>query len=99
MNEITIGCITNYGMGAHIPGRITLSVSDDNQAYTQVAERSFTPEEIFREGIRIEDKTFDNLKATGRYLRVALKNPGKCPDDHTRPGQGTWMYIDEVTVQ
>ena len=22
MNEITIGCITNYGMGAHIPGRI-----------------------------------------------------------------------------
>lgn len=99
MNEITIGCITNYGMGAHIPGRITLSVSDDNQAYTQVAERRFTPEEIFREGIRIEDKTFDNLKATGRYLRVALKNPGKCPDDHTRPGQGTWMYIDEVTVQ
>lgn len=99
MNEITIGCITNYGMGAHIPGRITLSVSDDNQTYTQVAERSFTPEEIFREGIRIEDKTFDNLKATGRYLRVALKNPGKCPDDHTRPGQGTWMYIDEVTVQ
>lgn len=99
INEITIDCITNYGMGAHIPGRITLSVSDDNQKYTQVAERSFTPEEIFREGIRIEDKTFDNLKATGRYLRVALKNPGKCPDDHTRPGQGTWMYIDEVTVQ
>ena len=99
MNGITIGCITNYGMGAHIPGRITLSVSDDNQTYTQVAERSFTPEEIFREGIRIEDKTFDNLKATGRYLRVALKNPGKCPDDHTRPGQGTWIYIDEVTVQ
>lgn len=99
MNKITIGCITNYGMGAHIPSRITLSVSDDNQTYTQVAERSFTPEEIFREGIRIEDKTFDNLKATGRYLRVALKNPGKCPDDHTRPGQGTWMYIDEVTVQ
>lgn len=99
MNQITIGCITNYGMGAHIPSRITLSVSDDNQTYTQVAERSFTPEEIFREGIRIEDKTFDNLKAAGRYLRVALKNPGKCPDDHTRPGQGTWMYIDEVTVQ
>lgn len=99
INEITIDCITNYGMGAHIPGRITLSVSDDNQTYTQVAERSFTPEEIFREGIRIEDKTFDNLKAAGRYLRVALRNPGKCPDDHTRPGQGTWMYIDEVTVQ
>lgn len=99
INEITIGSITNYGMGAHIPSRITLSVSDDNQKYTQVAERSFTPKEIFREGIRIEDKTFDNLKAAGRYLRVALRNPGKCPDDHTRPGQGTWMYIDEVTVQ
>ena len=55
IGQITIGCITNYGMGAHIPAKITLSVSNDNRTYTRIAERSFTPEEIFREGIRIED--------------------------------------------
>lgn len=99
MDRITIGCITNYGMGAHLPAKITLSVSNDNETYSQIAERSFAPEEIFREGIRIEDQTFRNLKTAGRYLKVNLKNPGKCPEDHTRPGQGTWVYIDEVMIQ
>lgn len=98
IGQITIGCITNYGMGAHIPAKITLSVSNDNRTYTRIAERSFTPEEIFREGVRIEDKTFDNLASTGRYLKVDLKNPGKCPEDHTRPGQGTWIYTDEIII-
>ena len=98
IGQITIGCITNYGMGAHIPAKITLSVSNDNRTYTRIAERSFTPEEIFREGIRIEDKTFDNLASTGRYLKVELKNPGKCPEDHTRSGQGTWIYTDEIII-
>ena len=99
IQQITLGCITNYGMGAHIPAKITVSVSNDNKTFTPIAERSFTPEQIFREGIRIEDQLFDNLKTSGRYLKVDLKNPGKCPEDHTRPGQGTWVYVDEIIVK
>lgn len=99
IQQIMLGCITNYGMGAHIPAKITLSVSDDNKTFTPVAERSFTPEQIFRKGIRIEDQLFDGLNTSARYLKVDLKNPGKCPEDHTRPGQGTWVYIDEVIVK
>lgn len=99
IQQITLGCITNYGMGAHIPAKITVSVSNDNKTFTPVAERSFTPEQIFREGIRIEDQLFDNLKTSGRYLKVDLKNPGKCPEGHTRPGQGTWVYVDEIIVK
>lgn len=99
IEQITLGSITNYGMGAHIPAKITLSVSNDNKTFTPVAERSFTPEQIFREGIRIEDQLFNQLNTSARYLKVDLKNPGKCPEDHTRPGQGTWVYIDEVIVE
>lgn len=99
IDEVTIGCFTNYGMGAHIPARITLSVSNNNGVFTQLSERSFTPQKIFHEGIRIEDQTFGNLQSTARYLKVDLKNPGKCPEGHTRPGQNTWVYIDEVIVK
>lgn len=99
MDQITIGCITNYGMGAHTPKQIILSISGDNKTFTQIAEKGFTHEDIFREGIRVEDQVFDTTGATGRYLKVDLKNPGKCPEDHTRPGQGTWVYIDEVIIQ
>lgn len=99
IQQITLGSITNYGMGAHIPAKITLSVSNDNKTFKPLAERSFTPEQIFREGIRIEDQLFDQLTTSARYLKVALQNPGKCPEGHTRPGQDTWVYLDEVIVK
>lgn len=99
IDKITIGCINNYGMGAQLPEQITLSVSDDNRTFQPIAERLYSAKEIFREGIRIEDQLFENLGASGRYLKVDLKNPGKCPEDHTRPGQNTWIYVDEVIVK
>lgn len=99
IHKITLGCITNYGMAVHLPKRITLSASNDDVTYTRIAEQTFTPEEIFREGIRIEDKTFGNLTTPARYLKVAIQNPGKCPADHTRPGQDTWVYLDEIIVE
>ncbi|MCD8270260.1 MAG: glycoside hydrolase family 20 protein [Parabacteroides sp.] len=98
-DRVTLGCITNYGMGAHLPKEIVLSVSDDNRVFTQIAERNFTAGQIFHEGIRIEDQAFETTGAAARYLKVDLKNPGKCPKDHTRPGQDTWIYIDEIIIQ
>lgn len=98
IHQVVLGCITNYGMGVQIPARIALSVSDDNRYFRQIGQQVFSPQEIFREGIRLEDKTFDSLGASGRYVRIELKNPGLCPEDHTRPGQKTWVYLDEVQV-
>lgn len=99
IRNITIGCITNYGMAVHIPAAITLSLSDDNLTYRQVAKQTFTPDQIFREGIRIEDKSFDLSHVSGRYVKVEIKNPGKCPPDHIRPDENSWVYIDEVNIK
>ena len=98
IHKVTIGCITNYGMAVHIPKYIRLALSNDGTIFTTVREKTFTTDEIFREGIRTEDKIFDNINATGKYLKVELGNPGICPKDHVRPGQNTWVYIDEVIV-
>lgn len=98
IRKVTVGCITNYGMAVHIPAAITLFVSDDNNTYVEIGKQIFTPEQIFKEGIRIEDKIFDFSDITGRYLKIELKNPGKCPPDHIRPDENSWVYIDEVSV-
>lgn len=98
IHQVILGCITNYGMGVQMPARITVSISDDNRHFRQLGKQSFSPQEIFREGIRIEDQIFDTLDASGRYIKIDLKNPGLCPDDHTRPGQKTWVYLDEIQV-
>ena len=61
MNTLTIGCITNYGMGVHKPKSIRVAVSDDNATYRDINELEYTPEEIFREGTFIEDLSIDML--------------------------------------
>ena len=99
VNNVTVGCITNYGMGVHIPKCIRLSISDDDKKYTVIGEKKFTAEEIFKEGIRIEDKMIEGLNTKGRYLKIEIENPGKCPQYHVRPGLNTWVYIDEIRVE
>ena len=38
MNTLTIGCITNYGMGVHKPKSIKVAVSDDQATYRDINE-------------------------------------------------------------
>lgn len=99
IHKITLGCITNYGMGVHVPSQIKISVSEDGKKFVSILAKKYSPEEIFREGTRVEDKIFDALSVEGRYVKVEMKNPGVCPSDHVRSGQNTWMYFDEIIVE
>lgn len=98
IDTIKIGFITNYGMAVHKPSQVKILVSDDNVNFREVSEFSFTTKEIFTEGTRREEKTINRLNTSGRFVKFALNNPGHCPDNHVRPGQPTWMYVDEVTI-
>lgn len=98
ITKVTLGCITNYGMGVHMPSVITLSVSHNGRDFRAIKEIRKTPEQIFVEHTNIEDQVFDSVGEQARYIRVSMKNPGKCPLDHVRPGQGTWMYFDEIRI-
>ena len=99
IHKVILGCFTNYGMGVHIPSSIKMYISDDNQCFTLIGENKHSFNEIFKEGIYQTDEVFNNLSAFGRYLKLEMKNPGKCPENHTVPGRGTWMYFDEIIVE
>lgn len=98
IRQVIVGGISNYGMAVHLPRVLRLSVSDDNREFREVGVIRYTPEEIFRKGIRREEQVFTRLAAHGRYLKVSFENPGKCPSDHVRPGSDTWVYFDEIEV-
>lgn len=98
IDRVVLGTITNYGMAVHKPRSIRLFVSDDNRTFRPAGVIRHTDEEIFREGIRTEDETFEGLNTRARYLKVVLVNPGKCPPDHVRPGSPVSVYIDEIQV-
>lgn len=99
IKQIILGCITNYGMAVHIPTDITVSISDDGQSFIGLAKKSFKFDEIFKEGAYAQDVTFDDLSVKGRYVKLEMKNPGICPEDHVRPGQNIWMYFDEIIIE
>ena len=99
MNTFTIGCITSYGMAVHKPRLIEIAVSGDNKTFDKAGERTFTPEEIFREGNYIEDISISLGGVETRYIRVTAKGIGKCPDNHVRPGQEARVHFDEVMIE
>lgn len=98
IESVRLGFITNYGMGVHKPSQVRIFISDDNLNFKEVSQYSFTDQEIFTEGTYREEKTVNRLNTSGRFVKFALSNPGHCPDNHVRPGQSTWMYVDEVTI-
>ena len=99
MNTLTIGCITNYGMGVHKPKSIKVAVSDDQATYRDINELKYTPEEIFREGTFVEDLSVDMRGTVARYVRVTVEGAGECPFNHVRPGQESRVYFDELIIE
>lgn len=99
LHRLTIGCITNYGMAVHLPSRIVVELSDDNETFSEVAVRLFSPETIFREGTFIEDIDFDLKGRSARYVRVRFRGAGLCPDNHVRPRQTAKVYMDEIIIE
>ncbi len=99
LNKLTIGCITNYGMGAHKPKMIRVEVSDDNRTYHAIGELNFSPEEIYQEGTFRNDYSIDMGGVSARYVRVTAEGAGICPDEHVRPGQEARVYFDEVIIE
>ena len=94
-----VGCITNYGMGAHMPSLIRIAVSDDNEHFDPVTEHRYTQEEIFRQGTFKEDCRLDLKGIKARYVKVTLLGAKACPPDHARPGQEPRIYIDEIIIE
>ena len=98
LHTLVLGFINNHGMAVHKPESIRISISEDNRNYTQVAERTFTPDRIFLEGTGRTDETFDLGGRRARYVWIDMCGPGVCPVDHVRPGKAVQVYMDEIEI-
>lgn len=100
IQKVKLGCLTNYGMGVHIPRRIKIEFSDNGKEYTTVKEKVFSDEEIFKEGNLVEDISFEFENTETRYIKVFIEDAGKIPSTHfMRPGQFSKFCIDEIIIE
>jgi alpha-mannosidase len=98
MHRITIGCLNNNSSWIFLPTSIEVSVSENNNNFTKVAENHY---DIPKgdEGLFIKDLSviFDEVKA--KYLLIKAKNIGTCPDWHPGAGGKAWLFVDEIFVE
>lgn len=99
VNNITLGCLTNYGMGVHKPKSITVEVSADGNKFTSIGKRTYTDSEIFKEGNFIEDIKFEAKDTNAQFIRISCTGAGKNPVNHLRPGQQSRYYFDEIIIE
>lgn len=99
INNVTVGCLTNYGMGVHKPATLSVEISINGKDFTLVTERKFSHKEIFKEGNFIEDINFETEGVNCRFVRITATGAGNNPEDHLRPGQISRYYFDEVIVE
>lgn len=99
VNEFTLGCINNYGMGVHKPQSMKVELSTDSCTFTVAGVLHFNDADIFKEGTFIEDLTVNAPGQKARYVRFTLETPGNLPPDHVRPGQTSKVYIDEIIIR
>lgn len=99
IKEVHLGSITNFSMGVHKPQEISLLVSVDGVNFKLQKTLKFSSKDVFKNSIKVEDISFNNLRTKGRYVKIEFKNPGVCPADHLRAGAPSWVYFDEIIVK
>lgn len=99
INTCSLGTITVNSMARTKPRSISLAISEDGQNYTTVETRTFTDNEIFRNGRFAEEETFNTHGKTARYVRFTVESAGKCPQGHFRAGQESYLNFDEITIK
>lgn len=100
ITSVSIGSISFYGMGVHKPRSMKVEVSKDNKSFKNAGYLTFTDQEIFEKGRKVETlKVTMNEATEARYVRVTLQDAGVCPHNHIKSEQASRFYIDEVVIE
>jgi len=97
LKNLSVGCLQDQNAWIFFPVAVKVYISDDSQNFTPAGELNMGPV-IRDDNTKTRDfiMTFNNLSA--RYIKVAVKNTGSCPDWHKGAGGKAWLFIDEIIV-
>lgn len=98
IEAVIIGTLQNAEAWIFLPEYIEVSWSSDGRNYNNPVMLELKElKDMGRKTIQRTEFRKENIEA--RYVKVMVKNVGKCPDWHSASGQKAWMFLDEITVQ
>ncbi|MBK6932070.1 MAG: family 20 glycosylhydrolase [Saprospirales bacterium] len=95
-NRVTTHFVISRDSWIYPPRSIEVLVSEDGQAFTPVARKTFDADGM--QGAGVEKVELAIPGAKGRYLKVLAQTYGPIPAGAPGAGKPAWLFLDELIV-
>ena len=97
INRLAGSFLQDQASWIFMPSEVTFFVSDDGKQFRQVGRAVNTVPMDVDTGViqELEART----RCEARYVKMAAKNIGTCPDWHPGAGQPAWIFCDEFIIE
>ena len=97
MHHVRFHALINKGAWIYNPSSMKVLVSDDGEAFREVAQKSF-PISTWadRDGFFAYEVEFEPI--TVRYVEVVIVG-NDLPEDHSGYGNPAWLFVDEIEIE
>lgn len=96
-HQVVIGALQHTASWIFLPTELEVSWSMDGEDYSEPLRISHQTEKDEAQ-ILIKRFEFTRENTVARYLKVKVKNIGKCPPWHVGSGKNAWLFVDEISV-
>jgi len=99
ISRVTAGCLQEQRSWVFLPLGMTAAVSIDGKKYTQAAEINLNKQgpDVNLPGTHDIKTAFKPVQC--RFVKVTLKNTGRCPAGHPGAGGKAWLFVDEISIE
>ena len=84
------------GSWIFLPEGIEVSSSNTPERFTLVANARYGKP---KETSMMQKHTISLRNVQARYLKIKVRNTGKCPEWHSVPGGDAWVFTDEIFLE
>ena len=97
-SSVTLGLLSNKGSYIFLPQSVTVSVSEDGQRYTEVADHEYGIEDKDSPDTAI-DCVLSFPQTSARYLKITIVPVQAMPQWHYAAGRRSFFFLDEIIVK
>lgn len=97
IQQITLGCLQQYGDWVFLPKWVKFEVSADGINYTELQVVN-NPVSTNEKASTIHDFVTSFTRQSARNIRITGKNLDACPEGHPGAGKPAWIFADEIIV-
>ena len=99
IHTISVGALQDINSWIWFPPGIEFMSSEDGEKFTKLktVKNDFPDNEYGAFTKEFECKFSSYIRC--RYVKVKVKNYGKCPEWHLGKGGQSWLFMDEITIE